>query len=114
VRADPRIHRGLQDSVVDGGAGKDGQPAHSRRVSSRRTFTTVLRSQGWTTGGTKTHRPAVRGTLTDASKRFEFGRRPPSPRGAVRGSLAIEVADEPDLRALSEAGTTVVSMGYDE
>jgi len=31
----------------------------SRRLSSRRTFTTVLRSQGWTTSGTKTHRPAI-------------------------------------------------------
>jgi hypothetical protein len=42
-----------------GGAGNDGQAAHPRRASSRRTVTTVVRSQGWTSGGTKTHRLAV-------------------------------------------------------
>lgn len=34
----------------------------------------------------------------------------------IRGcrSLAMEVADETDLGALSEAGATVVAMGHDE
>jgi hypothetical protein len=36
-----------------GAAGNDGQAAQLRRASSRRTVTTVVRSQGWTTGGTK-------------------------------------------------------------
>ena len=36
-----------------GGAGNDGQAAHPRRASSRRTATTVVRSQGGTSGGRK-------------------------------------------------------------